>query len=644
MADTAASTHSDPSAQLLQDSAGAGRSWTAILLLLLAAGIAWVVSIPLNAREPFAPVDTFETWFAFGRRILADVFRLLSIITLAVAVAGLFPRLGLWIEWLIFRSSRRWFLATTAFLAFLSAALFSYFVFAHFAWIQDEIAMLFQAEVFARGRLYADTPRVVDFFDWEFIVVDGPRWYGKYFFGPSLIFVPGVMLGVPWLVNPILAAAAVWVTFALGRDLFNEKIARIAVVLMVVSPLRVSLFSMMMAHPVCLVALGIFLLGLIKVVQDPRRAGWALAAGAALGFAVNCRPLTAVAMGGVAGVITMFVLPWRQLRVRTAVAFLLPLVVFAGLFLAYNQALTGDPFLTPFAKWSPKDRLGFGRDIGLENWPEIERYHSLRKALFYNGYFHLDALGSNLTGWGHATLLLLVLPLFRSPWPKRTWAIAAVTAGLAIAYGFYLTHSVIAGQTRYWSEAMPLMLLLVAISTIALRRRLPALCRWFGLTPSAPTGRAACWIALLLLSLWTFPRGYWPIIANCSLDFFGQGKLLRVRDMAETHDLDNALVLVQTHNYRDYARMRLYDKYGSAFQLNDPLLEGPVLYARDLGERNGELVAAFPDRRVYRFIEGDYEGEDQLVELSRETLDPVEDAPMPGASSAEASPGTAPVP
>ena len=46
---------------------------------------------------------------------------------------------------------------------------------------------------------------------------------------------------------------------------------------------------------------------------------------------------------------------------------------------------------------------------------------------------------------------------------------------------------------------------------------------------------------------------------------------------------------------------RYTNKFVAAVARNDPALEGPILYARDLGERNRELIAALPGRHLYRW-------------------------------------------
>jgi|GEM_PF-815595 len=590
----------------------------AILLLVMAAMLAWGISVMLPARPPFCRIDTVENWLALGYRVLCDTLQAISILILAMVVSVWIPSVGLWIERLVFHSQRRTFLIVALACAVLSSCLLNGIVFECFPNIIDEIALVFQAKLLASGRLFANTPDLIDFFDLEFIVADGPRWYGKYFLGPSLAIVPGIWVGAAWLVNPLLGGVAILLVYAIGRNLLNEKIARVATVLMVISPFRVTTFATMMSHPVCLVVLGLFALSMIKWVREPGRVGWAWAAGASLGFAVNCRPLTAVMMGTVVGVAALYAMPWRQFRWQTLVAFMIPLAFFAAVFLGYNKALTGDVWVTPFTKWSPTDRLGFGPDMGLEYWPETDRGHTLQKALFKNSFFNVEGLSNHLTGWRNTSLVLLLWALFCGFWPKRTWALGGSVAVLMLAYLFYVTHSTLMGQPRYWSESMPMMFLLVAIALVSVRRYVPVVCRWLDIRPAVRTGRSACWLAGLMLTLWGIPHAYGLIINEWGFTWQSRGWRHRVYTEAKDAGLDHALIFIETGYYRATESDEGPDEYQYDFIRNDPDLNGPIIYARDLGERNAELMRRYPGRKAYRFVRGRVREEDRLVLISPE--------------------------
>jgi 4-amino-4-deoxy-L-arabinose transferase-like glycosyltransferase len=607
-------------------------AWAELLILGAVALLCFGISRFLPDEVPILRTDTLDNWIIFAERVLRSVLTTLGLVAVLIGVSAIIPQVGLAIERLVFRPRRWVFLAVTGGLAAISSGLFAGLVLHARPHIVDEIAMLFQAEILAGGQLYASAPAMPEFFDEEFIIVDHGRWYGKYFLGQSLLLVPGVWLGVPWLVHPLLAGVAVWLTYTLGTDLFNERAGRVAAVLMVVSPFRLSLFGMMMSHAGCLVLMAVFAAGVVKVLRDPTRWGWALAAGMGLGLAVNSRPLTAVSMGIPIGLYALAAMPWRRLRWKAPAAFFGSLAIWAIVFLGYNKVLTGDALLVPFNKWSTTDRLGFGPDIGLEYWRPEDRGHSLHKALMKDTYFNLDVLGQNLIGWGHVTLVLLLLPLIRSRWPARTWMLAAMVGCVIFAHLFHVSHGVLAGQARYWSESLPMMMLLVVAALVVLRQALPHLCRWLGIPSPARTGRAACWLTGSVLTVW----GIWAVgvslVSRCYEEFTPDGP--RIEELVAAQDVDNAIVFVASGTYRDHFRGGDPDLYWMGFMLNEPDLSEPVIYARDLGDaRNAALLARYPGRSAYRVDPLD------RAEMTLAPYDPRRSAPRPTREDPASLPG-----
>jgi hypothetical protein len=581
---------------------GGGGSITVAILLGLLACALWALSTFLPNAPAFARADSLYNWTIFAGRILRDSMQAAGLVIVSLAVALFSPRLGLFIERLCFRSRRATFLAVVAGWCVLSSGLFNYFVLDHMPHIQDEIAMEFQAKILATGRIAAPAPHPAEFFDCEFVLNDGAKWYGKYFVGQSLFLVPGLWVGMPWLVHPVLAGLAVLLTYWIGIELLNDRIARIAALLMAVSPFRVSLFAMMLGHPSSLILLTIFALAAIKVVKDPSRWGWALIGILSLGMAGNARPLTAVALGGVIGLLAVAFMPWRRITWKTLATTALGCALSAGLFLGYNKALTGKALLTPFNQWSKTDRLGFGPDVGLEYWRESDKGHTLQKAVTKDLYFNFDALGANLTGWGRGTLLMLAVPLLGAACWRRAWLLALCVGSLAVAHLFHVSHGVLAGQARYWSESMPMMMLLAALGVVTLGRFTKGLCNRAGIFPAGKTVRAGYWLGCTLLCLWSIPNSYQPLLSECMSQFWGQGPT--VRDLAAHDGLKNALVFVRAGgHYRTHFRSSGsgMDLFPCGFMLDDPDLKGSIVYARDLGdEKNAALIAQYPGRKLYR--------------------------------------------
>ncbi len=578
-------------------------TWQSAVLLPVSAGILALAAWPLPSLPALAPAETWENWSNFALRILRGTLLGAVVLMLALFVAALSPRLSfrpaLLLERLVFRSRSWVFLAVVTGSAAISSAVFACVVMDRTTHIVDETAMLFQARNLAAGRLWAPAPPMPEFFDAEFVIARPPKWYGKYFLGQCIALVPGVWIGMPWLVHPVLIGLAVGLTWMLGRELFNDKAARLAALLMVLSPWRLYTGGVMMAHASSLVMLLTVALGLVKVVRDPRRWGWALVAGTGLGLACNARPLTVIGMGLPMAAAAAWAMPWRRLTARTVLAFAGTLAVFAVVFFAYNAALTGSPLKTAFGEWSATDRLGFGPDVGLEYWPEADKGHSLRRGLLRDMYFNLDALGSSLLGWGQVTIALLVAGTLASPWPKAAAATAAVVAGLIAANVFHVSSGLLMGQPRYWTEALPMMLLLVAAGLTAVRVMLSGWCRMLALPSPACTARSGLWLAGLAAAVAGWWIGHVPLIDICRGFTFDRPQT--VARLVAAAGLDKAVVFVRSGHYRTMARDHKPDHYNEAFRLMDPdLHRNRVIYARDLGPaKNAELLKHFPGRTAW---------------------------------------------
>lgn len=143
----------------------------------------------------------------------------------------------------------------------------------------DEYALVFQSRIFAEGRLTGNYP--VDLVDWivpsffqgRFIALAGATGeaVSVYWPGYSLLLTPFTLLGVPWLLNPLLSGGTVLLMHALGlRLLGHREAAGLVVLLTIASPAvtvnGISFYSM----PGHLLANGLYLLLLLE--PTPRRA------------------------------------------------------------------------------------------------------------------------------------------------------------------------------------------------------------------------------------------------------------------------------------------------------------------------------------------------------------------------------------
>jgi hypothetical protein len=207
--------------------------WTAASALVCFALRAWV----LQDVRPGEKLQIF--WHLFLRDEPAAAVLGLAVVLAAVLLARLAwpPAFDAALERL---AARPWTLIAAATVTFALAALFVYH---RHPLSMDEYAPLFQARAFARGSLWGELPpevlpRLVPIRSGDFLEasVDG-RVISSYWPGFALLLAPFAALGVPWLLNPLLGGASLWMVWHLARRLLpSPAAAGWAVLLTAASP------------------------------------------------------------------------------------------------------------------------------------------------------------------------------------------------------------------------------------------------------------------------------------------------------------------------------------------------------------------------------------------------------------------------
>lgn len=236
----------------------------------------------------------------------------------------------------------------------------------------DEMAMVFQAQLLRSGRLWAEPTPFPDVFHYA-MMVETPRWYGIYPIGhPAMMALSLILTGS---VRPILALViGGWVvlTFLLARRLFDRKTAVLSSVLLCVSPF----FFLTSGSLAAELTSGLFLLMAVNAavrLDDGKPLRLAIMLGLSLGAAYIARPYTALAVG----VPLAAWVAWRWFRrdipVWIPFVALLFAVPFVAIYLWSNAELTGSPWLTPYEVNFPgRFRIGFGQDaFGVIHTPQL---------------------------------------------------------------------------------------------------------------------------------------------------------------------------------------------------------------------------------------------------------------------------------
>lgn len=479
--------------------------------------------------------------------------------------------------------------------------------------LEDEIAYLYQARVFAGGALCGPLSPDVEAFSTPFLVNLGDCRLGKYPIGWPLLLALGEGIGLGWLLNPLLGVALTLVTYALARDLFGQRTAQAAAILCISSPFFLIQAGTLMAHLSGALWTAVFALSLLKIerefnaeglrrpVPNPVRdspgaqhqrtrhyapgigvasspGAWALIAGLALGMLALTRPTTAIAVGLPFGAYLL----WRLAQGQITPLILL-ILGGSALLVAAMQPLflwitTGSPSTNLYTLIWPFDRLGFGPGFGPYEG------HTLRQGLITTGQdlrlWASELFGLPALSW--LPLLIGLLRLVRRPLPGRhewSWLLLTPLLLLAALHTAYWVGAQVYGP-RYYFEVHALLCALAGagIAGAGDSRREP---------PGTLT-LAAVLLVMALTSATLYLPGrvaYWRALYGIDRAPVAQWEQLRGDQPA--------LIFVAGTRWVDYAAF---------FALNDPWYAGPAIAAHDLGPaNNARLAREFPGRLLFYF-------------------------------------------
>jgi hypothetical protein len=477
-------------------------------------------------------------------------------------------------------------------------SLFSALVFERVPHVNDEISYLFQAKLFQSGRLFAPSPCGREFFDFPHIINDG-KWYSIYPPGFPALLVVGLAFRAPWLINPILAALAVFLFFLLGTEIYSRPVGLLAAVLAAISPWFLLMSSTMMSHTSSLFFNTLFLLFLFRFLRKPSL-GLGLAAGTGWGMAFLIRPLNALFFSLVFLVFLAFRLlknPENRAR-RSALILLAAALAFFGLLLLYNVLTTGAPFRMGYlVRYGPSYSVIFGRaaTLGSDFTPlagAIQMAENLR------------ALNSDLFGWPISSFLamlpLLWLSRLNPEDRKKDLLLLSGIGFLVVVFSFFWGAFVFIGA-RMLFDALPLFLLLSARGIA----EIPGLIKRISPGLNGPTVRKLTAVLLSALAVYAFvyhlpqrlrpPHAHWYFERY---DYRFAGTSGRLGRTIAGLNLGRALVILKFW-HRPPPTFPEEGGWGSGFLHNDPDLKKDIIYIRARDKSYAELFSCYPDRNVF---------------------------------------------
>lgn len=462
----------------------------------------------------------------------------------ALAVAAL-PEHGV-------RLSRRTIVAGGAVLATTLSALLAALVLRGMPAVVDEAAYLWQAQLFADGHLTGATPDPAAATLVQYVGdIDGRR-VSVFFPGSALPLALGVLAGVPWLVNPLLAGLLVLASAWSARRLFDGRTAALSAALLSFSPFLLfqgaSYFGQIWTALLTLPAVTLAIAP--KRRFEPALVGFLLAA------ALFSRPVSAVVAGIV--VLTVWAVRDRSSLVRNVAFGSAAALPVTALFLWMNKHLTGSWLTTAHNFLLPHDQPVFGLNV-------------IRNLVLNAGGMAVDLTGLVVVG---AVLVVVAAWRLRSSFAVR--AIAGYAALQAVSYAFYYNHGISYGP-RFLLEIAPFLAMLAAVGVSMLFAR-----------------RGAYVIALAAVIA---VAGVAPERAQ----MFGQrAEYLRLDGVESQVDAAaggrGAIVIVGSGEYQ------FPDPFNEAFVRNGPQpLSNRVTFVRSDAIEGCDAVRRWPDRAVFAY-------------------------------------------
>lgn len=499
----------------------------------------------------------------------------------------------------------------------------------------DEHSCYFLAECLRQGKLYVDIPPLADFFKVVHVGMRGGKWFSVYPPGWPFIWALGIQLHIVDWLNPIMTAAAVFFFYLSGVSLFGRLATALGLVLLCLNPFFMFTAASYFSHATCLLCISVFLYAFLRW-REAYAVGkgelfWASLCAFAVGYGLMTRYLTMAAVvmpfllfhylpiffdwigwgNGTSHVKILRFLPFTLKRPQLRKSDWLVMGIIAAfmlLVLYQNYLITGKPFRAPNKHDKSWERLGFRKD-----YTPIDGFFYLIGRVFYlmdwfapacvGAYLLLIAqFSSRRTAMAECGNQGFPVKNESKSQPEKSGNEKSMLRALfrltmcfiAAAYFFYYSWGGNQWGPRYLWEGMPFLCIAVADWMVGLWRG--------GASIKRRKFLLVFYIAALMSSGVLFAK---------QAEFTEQASRQRrsLYDLAENTIQGPAIVFIH-----GFLGSRLVMAEEDAVR-NSPFLDGRILYAHDLGDRNKELMDANTGRKFYR---GSYD--DMLKQPKLESL------------------------
>lgn len=466
----------------------------------------------------------------------------------------------------------------------LVSALLAVFAYGRHPHLPDEVVYLLHARYFAAGMLELPPPPSIEAFSVDLMTLDPDRWFSPVPPGWPAVLAVGVVLGAPWLVNPVLGGIAVVLAYQVVLEVSDDRrLSRLTVVLLSTSPWFLFLNMSLMTHTATLVAALAATWMTARAIRG--RMIWVVGAGVGIGMVALIRPLEGLIVALTLGLWSLFgeASSWGRAVARSAGLTLATLGATLAV-LPYNRHFTGSGLHFPIMDYTDRmygpgtNSMGFGPERGL-GWSGLDPFpgHGWLDVLVNNNV-NLFQVNVELLGWSIGSMLVVLLgariALVKGGGGSR--AFLAVVAAVIGVHAFYWFAGGPDFGARYWYLIVLPCLVLASRAIVDLA----ALERGGG---RVWAGSAALIVAAVLV-----------FVPWRAIDKYHHYRLMRpdVRELAREHDFGDALVLIRGDRHPDFASAGAYNPLD--------LRGGGPIYAWDRDpDVRAEVLAAYPEKPVW---------------------------------------------
>lgn len=457
--------------------------------------------------------------------------------------------------------SPRAFIVSAFVICVLLCSVISWFVFDGVPGFIDSCAYMFQARLFAHGTLYAPIPPEPEFFEAQNVIIKD-KWYSQYPPGYPILLAIGVILGIPWIINPIFGALTIVCIYLLAKELYGDSIAKISAVLTLLSSFFIFMSSEFMSHSSTLFFITLAFISFVWMVKKKRPLLSAVVCGTSLGIALLCRPYTTVWI--CVPLCVAAIAARKELSLRQILIGFIPIIIACLAFLAYNYATTGNPLLFGYIALHGK-----GHYPGFSVNPVSHRAHTIAQGFKYL-LGNLNALNYYLFEWPMPSLYFVCIFLVYGKKKFWEWILVGWLGALLVGHIFYYFNQLAFGP-RFIYETLPAFIILTSRGIVLCGQLLAS---WWKM--SYKHALNMLFLVLSGLFLFTFIVNF-PATANSH----NYGPDVTIQKYLDKINVKHALIFVEKNH-----------TYGVHYPFNIPF-PGPRIYVKSRDGNNRRLADKF---------------------------------------------------